>query len=411
MTCSQLPDRRALGLLAAFALSGGTCVWGQTMMTGRGGTPRMINADSAILETREARKDIPCTVEPVKPVLGFDLRFHSGYEVSIPLKELAGSENVLTMIFRVAPEGHKDEAVYFSQHIKVPLIADDAGGNAYLQGYFDLGEGKYQVDWLMRDRSERFCSSYWDVQAELPPRDRQVALQLSPGAIAATDEAAFKDEPPVQRVSSEPPLNVKVLVNFAPQRSNSATLQPFDTSALVAILRGIAREPKIGRFSIIAFNLQEQRVIYRQENSNRIDFPALGEALQSLNLGTVDLKRLEQKHGETEFLASLIQKELGGEERPDALIFAGPKTLIDDKLPTDSLREVGDIEFPVFYMNYNLEPQSVPWRDAIGRAVKFFRGYEFTISQPRDLWNAMTEMVGKIVKFKSVRRVAGAASK
>jgi hypothetical protein len=379
-------------------------------MAGQRGIPRMISSDYAILETREPRKDISCAVEPVKPVLGFDLRFHSGYEVSIPLKDLAGSENMLTMIFRVAPEGRKDEAVYFSHHVKVPQIAEDAGGNAYLQGYFDLGEGKYQVDWLMRDRSERFCSSYWDVTAVLPPRDKQVALQLEPGAIAPNDEAAFKDEPPVERVSTQPPLNVKVLVNFAPQRSDSATLQPLDTSALVAILRGIAREPKIGRFSIIAFNLQEQRVIYRQENSNRIDFPALGEALQSLNLGTVDLKRLEQKHGETEFLTSLIQKELGGDERPDALIFAGPKALIDEKVPTDSLREVGDVEFPVFYMNYNLEPQSAPWRDAIGRAVKFFRGYEFTISQPRDLWTALSEMVGRIVKFKSVRRTDGAAS-
>lgn len=379
-------------------------------MAGQGGTLRMINADNAILETREPRKDIPCSVEPMKPVLGFDLRFHSGYEVSIPLKELAGSENMLTMIFRVAPAGRREDSVYFSQHVKVPEIPEDAGGNAYLQGYFDLGEGKYDIDWLMRDRTERYCSSYWDVEAELAERDRQVPLQLGPGAVASADDAAFKEEPPVQRVSTEPPLNVKVLVNFAPQRSHSATLQPFDTSALVAILRGIAREPKIGRFSIVAFNLQEQRVIYRQENSNSIDFPALGNAIQSLNLGTVDLKRLEQKHGETEFLTSLIQKELGGNERPDALIFAGPKTLIDDKVPTDSLREVGDVEFPVFYMNYNLQPHSVPWRDAIGRAVKFFRGYEFTISQPRDLWSAMTDMVGKILKFKTVRRVAGAAS-
>jgi hypothetical protein len=262
----------------------------------------------------------------------------------------------------------------------------------------------------MRDRAERYCSAYWDVDADLAARDRQVPMQLSPGAIVAADDGAFRDEPPVERVANEPPLDVKVLVNFAPQRSDSATLQPYDTSALVAILRGIAREPRIGRFSVVAFNLQEQKVIYRQEKANRIDFPALGEALQSLNLGTVDLKRLGQKHGETEFLSSLIQKEMGGDQRPDALIFAGPKALIDDKVSTDSLREVGDVEFPVFYMNYNLQPQSVPWRDAIGRAVKFFRGYEFTITKPRDLWSAMTDMVGKIVKFKSVRRESGAAS-
>jgi hypothetical protein len=183
-----------------------------------------------------------------------------------------------------------------------------------------------------------------------------------------------------------------------------------DTAALVSILRGISREPRIGKFSVIAFNMQEQRILYRQENGNRIDFPALGEALRTMRLGTVDLKRLSNKNGETEFLASLIQQELGGEDHPDALIFAGPKALLDENVSRDSLKEVGEVEYPVFYMNYNLQPQNMPWRDAIGRAVKFFRGYEFTISKPRDLWAAMTDMVSRIVKFKNTRRTAGLAS-
>ena len=99
----------------------------------------------------------------------------------------------------------------------------------------------------------------------------------------------------MQRAPNEPLLNVKVLVNFAPQNSLSAALQPLDTSALVSILRSIVRDPRIGKFSIVAFNMQEQRVVYRQEDVDRIDFPALGAALNSLNLGTIDLKRLERK--------------------------------------------------------------------------------------------------------------------
>ena len=94
-------------------------------------------------------------------------------------------------------------------------------------------------------------------------------------------------------MADEPPLNVKVLVNFAPQNSRSATLQPLDTSALTAILRNISRDPRIGKFTIVAFNLQEHRVVYRQDNAEKIDFPALGEALDSISPGTVDLKRLE----------------------------------------------------------------------------------------------------------------------
>ena len=399
-------------VLPCILLIASATLHGQTMLVGSGpgAEVHIFNTDSAILETQEPRKDLPCTATPVKPALGFDLKFHAGYEVSIPLKELAGDQNQLTMIYRVTPDIHKDEPVYMSQRVNVPSIEENAKGDAYLQGSLDLGEGKYHVDWLMRDRTERVCSAYWDIDASLAPKDKQVALEIRPGVVKATDTEPFKDEPPVEREQPGGALNVKVIVNFAPQDSGSATLQPLDMNALVSILRNIAREPQIGKFSIVAFNLQKQRVVYRQENSSQIDFPALGEALSSLKLGTVDVKKLSQKRGETEFLADLISREMKSQDHPDAVIFAGPKAMLDDGVPQESLKQVGDLEYPVFYMNYNLNPQASPWRDAIGNAVKYFKGFEYTISKPRDLWFAWGEIMSRIVKLRLGRHAAGAAS-
>jgi hypothetical protein len=379
--------------------------------SGPGGAVRLFTSDAAILEAREVRKDVPCTVTPVKPTLGFDLRFHAGYDVSVPLKDLAGSDNVLTAVFRVTPDQKPDEGVYFSQRWNVPMIDADAGGNAVLSGTFDLGEGKYHVDWLMRDRAERICSFNWDSEAQLPTKDKQIALDISPSSVQAADTELFKEEPAIiARQAPTDPLNIKVMVNFAPQDSLSATLQPFDTHALLSILRNMAREPRITKFSIVAFNMQEQRVIYRQESAAQIDFPALGEALHSLNLGTVDLKRLSQKHGDAEFLASFITQEIkDGKDQPDAVIIAGPKVTVEGGLPQETFREVGDLKFPVFYMNYNLNPQANPWRDAIGTAVKTLKGAEFTISRPRDLFFAWTEIIGRIVKLKFGRTATASA--
>ena len=369
---------------------------------------RLFTSDAAILEAQEVRKDIPCTVTPVKPVLGFDLKFHAGYEVSVPLKELAGGDNQLTMVFRVTPETNKDDATYFWQRYSVPAIDSDAGGNATLTGTFDLGEGKYHVDWLMRDRGERVCSFNWDPEATLPSKDKQIALDIQPGAIRAADAEPFKQEPPVEREPQLGPLNVKVMVNFAPQDSMSAALQPIDTNALVSILRSIAREPRITRFSIVAFNMQEQRVIYRQDGAPQIDFPAMGEALHSLNLGTVDFKRMSQKHGDTEFLTNFITQEIKKDEKdtPDAVIIAGPKVMLDSSVQPEALKLVGDLKFPLFYMNYNVNPQANPWRDAIGAAVKALKGAEYTISRPRDLFFAWTDIIGRIVKSKGKQGVS-----
>jgi hypothetical protein len=147
--------------------------------------------------------------------------------------------------------------------------------------------------------------------------------------------------------------------------------------------------------------VQEQRVVYRQENTDQIDFPALGEALNSLNLGTVDLKRLSQKHGATEFLTGLLTEEVNNaKNHPDAVIFAGPKVMLEEGVPQETLNQLADVDYPVFYMNFNTNPQANPWRDAIGNAVKRLKGYEYTISRPRDLWYAWTEIMSRIVKFR-----------
>jgi hypothetical protein len=373
----------------------------QSQLAGSGGNGlHMMNTDLTVLEAQDVRKDLPCSVTPAKPLLGFDLRFHAGYEVNVPLKELSGSENKLTIIFRVTADGHKDDPMYFVQHVHVPSIEEEAKGEATLGGAFDLGEGSYHVDWLMRDRSERVCSFYWDSEATLPAKDKQIALEMAPGAVRRSQEEQFIEDPPVERTpSTGAPLNIKVLVNFAPQNFDSPTLRPMDTVALVSILRRISREPQFGKFSLVAFNIQEQRVLYRQSSSERIDFPALGQALQSVKLGTVDMKRLAQKHGDTDFLTDLIKKEMSAEDHPDALVFAGPKIMLDAAVPQDTLTPIAnDVDYPVFYMNYNLNPNGVPWKDSISRAVKVFRGTEYTISRPRDLWFSVTEMVSRIVK-------------
>jgi hypothetical protein len=384
-----------------FALTIGTAV-AQDLMppASPGGMVRLFTTDAALLESQEARKDLPCTVTPAKPYLGFDLKFHAGYEVSVALRELAGTENQLTMVFRVIAENHPDEGVYFSQHVAVPAIEEDEKGPAFLQGEFNVGEGKYHVDWLMRDRSERVCSFHWDSEASIPPKDKPMTLDIQPNVVLPIDSEPFKQEPPVER-DRDKPLNVKVMINFAPQDSGSATLQPLDINALVSILRSIGREPRIGRFSIVAYNMQEQRVIYKQEAATQIDFPAIGKSLASLNLGTVDFKHLAQKHGDTEFLANLLTSEVKDpKEQPDAVIFAGPKINLDSALPPETLKALSEVKFPVFYMNYNLNPQANPWKDAIGNCVKYLKGVEFTITRPRDLFFAWSDIMGRIVKFK-----------
>lgn len=374
----------------------------QEVIPGSGpeGRPRLLDSDTAALEGGESRNDLNCSVTPDKATLGFDLKFHSGYSVTLPLKNLAGLGNRLTIVFRVTSTGSATP-VYFNQHVRVPPI-EQTSGDVLLNGAFDLGLGDYHVDWLIRDLAGLYCSTSWDVSAQLSPHDRGVNVALPAHAIAASEQERFQAEPPVARASGDP-LNVKVLLNFAPQHPGAATMAPQDRSALVGILRNLARNPRLGRISLIAFNVDQRRILYRQDFSSAIDFPAFGTALKSLALGTVDFHALEDKNGGMVFLSTLIRNEMAADPNVDGLVFVGPRSLLDSSIPEDDLKRIREPAYPIFYLNYEPDPSAVPWRDAIGRMVKFFKGREYTISGPRDLWNAVSETVDRMAQSKRSR--------
>lgn len=375
-----------------------------------GGIVHLFPSDLAVLEAGEARTDLPCTVTGPKAQLGFDLRFHVGYQATVPLSALAGNGGELTVLFRVYPEGQKEQhSKYFVQHFRVPPIQDDAKGDATLDGGVDVGTGDYHVDWLMRDRAERVCSSSWDTEAKLGDKD-QMPLMLAQDEIEESLPGPFVNEPLRQRKNAPGPLSLKLLVNFAPQNENSAALQQSDTGALVSILKEIERDPRVGRVSLVAFDLPQTRIVYQQHAAKRIDFPALGSALRTMQLGTVNVQQLGQKHSETDFLEDLIEHEVAGPKQPDAIVFAGPKAMLDANVPKDALRRIGEIECPIFYLNYNLDPRSIPWKDAISHAISVFKGTEYTISTPHQLWSATSDMLNRVMRVKHLRASAETVS-
>jgi hypothetical protein len=51
----------------------------------------------------------------------------------------------------------------------------------------------------------------------------------------------------------------------------------------------------------------------------------------------------------------------------------------------------------------------MPWKDSISHAIRTFKGTEFTISRPRDLWFSTSEMVSRIVRRKREKALMTAA--
>jgi len=320
--------------------------------------PGMVLAFSGAIAasgSREAtpKNDLSCKVFPLKATLGIDLRFHSGFDVAVPFREIEGAGNNLTIRFHVTPKDHGRPPVAFAQRIDVPPIKMRYGGDVKLRGTFDLGEGTYHIDWQMQDRGGRSCSNSWDVEAALGAKERQIEVALPRDTVRYTREDPFAPEPFIRRRPDESRANVKILVNLEPQNPKATALHPLDTAWLVSIVRSIARNAHIGKLSLTAVNIRAQTVFYRQAYSDRIDFPALGRAVKTSSFGTIESNRLARRHGEAEFLTKVIRDETKDDSHPDALIFVGPKILMESNISQRDLSTMGEIDYPVFLLNYN----------------------------------------------------------
>lgn len=367
----------------------------------------------AVFEAGIDRSDLHCKVERADPVLGFDMNFHAGYQAELPLSEVGDGENMLSVLFRVYPVDNPREKRYFVQRFRVPefngLEADETPkGVAYLQGSVLAGAGKYKIDWLMRDRRERVCASSWSFEVQPYTQGEALPITLTPGVVRSAPAHPFQDvhEVPVPKDENRASLHVKLLVHFAPLNVKSATLQPVDLAALLSIVRSVARDERVGRISLVVFNVREQRVLFRQDSVRQVDYEAIGKAIDTLQQGTIRYNLLTDKNSDTRFLTNLITSEISAVDPVDAMVFVGPKVLLDENPPKELLSEAGQVEFPLFYVNYNLNPRDNPWRDAIGHAVKYYRGAELTVHRPQDLFQAVRKMFTEIEDFRTRKLAA-----
>jgi hypothetical protein len=159
------------------------------------------------------------------------------------------------------------------------------------------------------------------VTASLPVIGQLIASDLPGVVVAASEVDLFRIEPPVEKVNNVAGLSLKILVNWAPVYSGSLTMREADIDALLSALRAIAHQAAVVAISLTVFSTQEMCVVYRQPNSGEADFPAIGNAIRTLNPRTVHISAIARKHPKSVFLTDLISAELRTDDDTDAIVF------------------------------------------------------------------------------------------
>lgn len=341
-----------------------------------------------------APNSLKCWVERWDPALDFAFRFIGGYLAHCRVGQFEGKRTTLGSYLRVTPEGGQPATFGFA-HI-VPELPPDmswAAGNLAkleneieLSGAVGLGEGRYFVELLITDGQTRSFRKHWKLRVSRNHSQQGVALAINPRTVESVDERSW------QTVSSsrDGTLRLTILLDAAPMNWYQSNLRAWDRAFLIESVYSLVRQTPHKTLHLVAFNLDQQRELFRSDQFDSAAFQALSRALDQVELSSVSVNVLK-KRDSPEFLLALANQELAA-DRSDVIIFAGPNTRIDTEMTAGALSGKQKDGPAIFYFEYfpwegSLFPDSIDW------LVRAAGGRVFQIHTPSELDHSIDKML------------------
>ncbi len=354
--------------------------------------------------------ELKCSITPVKPFLDFAFRFDAGFISGCPVKEFGGRAGTLTSYLRITPDG--GTPIVLAAGYRLPEISASLAKQIQIRkvktsfdssGVFVLGEGKFSVDMLMVDNRGRVYRDSWKINAARSGREKNVPLALpahtvQPFPVSSWDGGAAGNTRRSSRLT--------ILLHAAPINPYSTKLHAWDRTFLLDALASLLRQTSADSVRLIAFNLDQQREIFRQDHFDAAGFSKLSDALERLELGAVSYKVLQQNDGWAQLLAHIINKENSREKPSDTVVFLGPNTRNFAKLPPTMLLPRTPNSPQFFYLEYfPFWRRGSEFPDAIHHATDACRGTSIKIHSPAQFADAVRK-VNQQMQFAAAQRLS-----
>jgi hypothetical protein len=191
-------------------------------------------------------------------------------------------------------------------------------------------------------------------------------------------------------------FRITVLLDAAPLNPRSPALRAWDRAFLLGSLSSMLRQIPSASVRFRAFNLAQQREVFRQDRFDDAGFVQLSESLRTLELGSISYNVLQQRRGGLEMLLDYANGELTSADPSDAVIFLGPRGY-PAGIPRGMLRgrETPNPHFYYFeYLPSPLWEGQLP--DAISSLTKQLDGTVYEIFSPGDLARSIQKMLARL---------------
>jgi hypothetical protein len=244
-----------------------------------------------------------CRIGPIRPALGYSLRFSAGLRISFPLRQFSGLAHYLDAYFRITSQGQAP--VFQVQAADIPdLPAANAEGE--LVGTFSVGEGEYSVDALVPDDLQRICRRSWPIQAMFSGGERELRQGIPPNTVVEYSSAG-----PTGIDTTGPKIaRLTVMLQTAPFAPLAPKLRDADVQTFVQSLSAVLDQLPARFVRVVLFNLDQRRTILQENGFTREQLGEVNDALGQVEVGHVDYRVFESDSSASSFLSGLIEKEL-----------------------------------------------------------------------------------------------------
>ena len=294
-------------------------------------SPRMRSMESSWNE-----KPLDCSVTPIKPSLNFAFRIEAGFTVRVPMNQFFGPGHGWVILTRITPQAGDRKPVYLGSRTSLPDVPKTKI-EAEIGGGYLVGEGKYDVRWMLIDDQERSCHKDWTIDAHLTRAERDARVGMQPNSVDAFSLRGYHGAAPAH--DDSPPFRVTILMHAAPLSPRRTRLRATDQMLLIGSLSALLERLPTRSVRMVAFNLDQQKEIYRRDNFTADSIQQVWHALNRLELNLVDYRTLLNRHGHIDLLADLVHRELHAEEPSDAVVILGPVARSIDKPERDAVEK------------------------------------------------------------------------
>lgn len=343
---------------------------------------------------------LECSVTPVPARLNLAFRFQAGYGIQVPARQFSGPAHQLHTILRITPDEEERGPVWLGNSYRLPPIPEGTKkAAAEIGGGFVVGEGNYRVDLLVVDDQNRWCLADWNVKARLKGATRQVEPGLPPGTVDDVSLRRWRRQP---MTVSGGQNRLSVLMHVASTVPGRVRLRGYDRMLLMSALGSLLERIPAQSVRLTIFSMDRQTELFHTEDLDSRSFRKGMEALNQLELGTVDYSTLQNRTGHVDLVADLLGREL--EAKPDAVVVIGPLARWTDNVPAEAIPEP-EGNTPVWYV------QLRPWimfrgvqPDTISRAVKKVGGRVKEVYSPEDFAEAIRDLTAALNRPERVAR-------